>query len=482
MALTKAPEELVDKSLTSTLTVTTADNSNNLVLASTDADSNAGPILDFYRNSASPAVGDLLGRINFRGRNDNSQDVDYAAWHGRIFDETDGTEDGSLRADIMYNGTVYDVFTLYGNEVVVNESSNDIDFRVESNGSANMLFVDGGNDEVVVQRASSGATATAGSVLIVEDDDNAEISILGGSSSVLALNFGHSGDPDDAIISYNTTSGSEAMAFTVNAAERMRIKSDGTVGIGDNDPSTYLTIKYSSSSQEHGVTVRNLQSGGYGAAFTVKSTGDSEQIAARFLVQGENNWGDASSQDSTIYLQTLSDNSLDGRIRIYSSGYTAVKGHMTPWTDNTYDLGQSSYRWDDVYATNSTIQTSDKNLKDNITESDLGLSFIKELKPVSYKWKDKTRTHYGLIAQDVKETLDSISKSTTNFAGYIENKQYTLGDGDDPLTSDKRPTESEDTILGLRYQEFIAPLIKAVQEQQTLIETLEAKVKALEEA
>ena len=59
--------------------------------------------------------------------------------------------------------------------VTVNESSADADFRVESNGSANMLFVDGGNDEVVVQKASSGATATAGSVFIVEDDDNAEM-------------------------------------------------------------------------------------------------------------------------------------------------------------------------------------------------------------------------------------------------------------------------------------------------------------------
>ena len=48
------------------------------------------------------------------------------------------------------------------------------------------------------------------------------------------------------------------------------------------------------------------------------------------------------------------------------------------------------------------------------------MSFIKELKPVSYKFNNKTRTHYGLIAQDVKETLDSISKSTENFAGYIE--------------------------------------------------------------
>lgn len=99
--------------------------------------------------------------------------------------------------------------------VTVNESSADADFRVESNGSANMLFVDGGNDEVVIQKASSGATATAGSVLIVEDDDNTELSILGGSSSLLALNFGHSGDADDGIITYNTTSGSEAMGFSV---------------------------------------------------------------------------------------------------------------------------------------------------------------------------------------------------------------------------------------------------------------------------
>jgi prepilin-type processing-associated H-X9-DG protein len=113
--------------------------------------------------------------------------------------------------------------------VVFNEDSADVDFRVESNNSANMLFVDGGNDEVVIQRASSGATATAGSVLIVEDDDNAEISILGGSSSVLALNFGHSGDADDAKIDYNTTSGSEEMRIFVNAAERMSIDKDGKV-------------------------------------------------------------------------------------------------------------------------------------------------------------------------------------------------------------------------------------------------------------
>jgi prepilin-type processing-associated H-X9-DG protein len=109
--------------------------------------------------------------------------------------------------------------------VVINESSADADFRVESNGNANMLFVDGGNDrvgigtasparELHVHKASSGATSTSSSVLVVEDDDNTELSILGGSSSVLAINFGHSGDNDEGIISFNTTSGSENLGLS----------------------------------------------------------------------------------------------------------------------------------------------------------------------------------------------------------------------------------------------------------------------------
>ena len=63
-------------------------------------------------------------------------------------------------------------------------------------------------------KASSGASATSGTVLTVEDDDNTELSILGGSSSVLAINFGHSGDNDEGIISFNTTAGSEDMILS----------------------------------------------------------------------------------------------------------------------------------------------------------------------------------------------------------------------------------------------------------------------------
>ena len=157
-----------------------------------------------------------------------------------------------------------------------------------------------------------------------------------------------------------------------------------------------------------------------------------------------------------------------------------------PNTDDAKNLGTGSYRWNDIYATNSTIQTSDEDLKENIADSSLGLSFINKLKPKSFKWKNTpeqkyedgeptgndnkkagdvkhaeivhTRKHYGLIAQDVKETLDELSVATQDFAGYID-PSANGGSGN----------------LGLRYSEFIAPMIKAIQE-------LSVKVTALENA
>ena len=50
----------------------------DLTLLNTDADANADPSLILYRNSSSPADSDVIGEVLFRGRNDNSEDVEYA--------------------------------------------------------------------------------------------------------------------------------------------------------------------------------------------------------------------------------------------------------------------------------------------------------------------------------------------------------------------------------------------------------------------
>ena len=148
-----------------------------------------------------------------------------------------------------------------------------------------------------------------------------------------------------------------------------------------------------------------------------------------------------------------------------------TSGSFQPITDNVYALGTSSARWSAVWAANGTIQTSDARDKTAITDTDLGLDFILALHPVKFRWiiggnrvtpaeepdGDPTitavpgvRTHYGLLAQEVKSALGE-----TDFGGWIE--------------------DAETGQQGLRYDQFIAPLIKAIQE-------LEARVAAMEVA
>ena len=162
--------------------------------------------------------------------------------------------------------------------------------------------------------------------------------------------------------------------------------------------------------------------------------------------------------------------------------------NVVPATNDAVDLGETNHKWDDIYATNSSIQTSDQNTKDNITASDLGLPFINKLSPKSYKFKGKTRTHYGLIAQDIETVLGDISKPTADFAGFIKTpapeQLYTERDeAHNRIPSGKAIGDvklAAHTDYGLRYTEFIGPLVKAVQELSAEVETLKTKVAALE--
>jgi hypothetical protein len=65
------------------------------------------------------------------------------------------------------------------------------------------------------------------------------------------------------------------------------------------------------------------------------------------------------------------------------------------------------------------------------------------LNPVSYIWKQSTiGTHYGLIAQEIKDVLDICGKSEHEFKGY----------------------DGEHEKKGLSYCEFISPIIKSIQD------------------
>ncbi|MBL0012793.1 MAG: tail fiber domain-containing protein [Flavobacterium sp.] len=105
--------------------------------------------------------------------------------------------------------------------------------------------------------------------------------------------------------------------------------------------------------------------------------------------------------------------------------------------------------------------TSDKRWKDNIKDSSLGLNFLKTLRPVSYTRNNdkKQKTEYGFIAQDVDAALQKAG-DTNN--GII--------------------TKDDKGMLGVRYNDFISISVKAIQEQQQLIEELQKSNAELKKA
>jgi hypothetical protein len=145
-----------------TATITVAGNSDVLILKSTDADANVGPILSLHRDSANPADNDITGRINFRADNDAGEAIDYASMFCKLADVTDGTEDFKLIIQGKKAGTDVNILQIGEDEVIINEDSNDVNFRVESNGQSHMLFVDAGNDRIGILDSAPGHTLESG--------------------------------------------------------------------------------------------------------------------------------------------------------------------------------------------------------------------------------------------------------------------------------------------------------------------------------
>jgi hypothetical protein len=94
------------------LTATTISATGDVTVTNIDTDANAGPILNLYRNSASPADDDRLGEIQFKGENSASQIVEYGSILGTSYDITDGEEDGAIHMTIMVAGSETNAFRL----------------------------------------------------------------------------------------------------------------------------------------------------------------------------------------------------------------------------------------------------------------------------------------------------------------------------------------------------------------------------------
>ena len=156
--------------------------------------------------------------------------------------------------------------------------------------------------------------------------------------------------------------------------------------------------------------------------------------------------------------------------------YYFDKYGLYPIMENV-DIGRSSFKWRNIYAVNGTIQTSDRTKKTNINSLEIQKiqAFIYGLNPVSYKMIDGTsgRTHYGFIAQDIEELMKKLDMDSSDFAGFIKSPKKIIKYEDENGIKLENPIEEvieNEYDYALRYDEFIAPLIKVVQEQQKTIE------------
>ena len=163
-------------------------------------------------------------------------------------------------------------------------------------------------------------------------------------------------------------------------------------------------------------------------------------------------------------------------------------------SDNAMDLGQSDKRFDDIYATNGNIQTSDQNEKQQIAS--LTTAEITAAKAISklfktFKWNsaveekgDAARTHSGVIAQDVQQAMTDAGLDASDYAFFISDTWWETDEvqTDDEgvehpykmpyYTAEEAPERAtQRTRLGVRYPELLAFIGAATEQRLADIET-----------
>ena len=144
-------------------------------------------------------------------------------------------------------------------------------------------------------------------------------------------------------------------------------------------------------------------------------------------------------------------------------------------------LGTSSYRWNRLYAANSVDVSSDRKLKDNISDITFAKELIMSLNPVTFMWKDgdHRRKQMGLIAQEASKVCKDIGENLSFVrATYNNNGKYSYDKNGEYYGED---VDDDDLTWGISYDQLIAPTIKVVQELYTEIQTLKQQLRDLKE-
>jgi hypothetical protein len=269
----------------------------------------------------------------------------------------------------------------------------------------------------------------------------------------------------------------------------------GNVGIGTLSPSSGLEI-YKDTDGLVGLTIANPNTGSASSEAIYFNNEDGSVTGIRIQNSDQmsifNNRPAGYISYSTSGLQRMvianngnvgigtgsPDNLLhvDGVVQIGSietisdigSNTLGCDANWCPQSDNYWSVGSSTNRWTAVWAVDGTINTSDVRLKESISDLQYGLNEVMKLRPISFTWRDRPEAgrRLGLIAQEVQPVIGEVVADT---------KMVMAEDA-----AGSKPSSEPAENLGIYYSQLVPVLIKAVQEQQGLIEEQAERIQDLE--
>ena len=265
------------------------------------------------------------------------------------------------------------------------------------------------------------------------------------------------------------------LKFMNASSERLRIDSSGNllVGTTDNTGGTSGTTQ--------GIA---LSAGSYGGFIGATRTDakvaslnrtNTDGVIIDFRKDGSTVGSIGTNENADLYIAGGDTGLLFNDNADFISPATATGSGR----DNAVDLGYSTVRWGDVYATNGTIQTSDANEKQQIaTLTDAEITAAKAISQLfkTFKWNsaveakgDAARTHTGVIAQDVEAAMTSAGLDAGDYAFFISSTWYVDADGNEVEADAEGAIEKN--RKGIRYPELLAFVGAATEQRLANIET-----------